>query len=215
MKQLHRRLGSALVTGAMVLGLMTMGAGAKESPLAPFTDVDPGAWYAQGVEYVLEQGLMSGVSETAFDPQGTLTRAMGAQLFWAMAGRIRVDLVTYGDTIWDTWYAPAVSWVSTSGLMNGYAEGRFGPDRPMSREQVALTLYRYAQMYRYDTRPKGDLTSFADGDAVSSWAQEAMIWAVGAGLFSGGDGNRLFPGDTVTRCEMAQILMKFQQLYED
>lgn len=215
MKQLRRRLGGGLLTAAMVLGLMTGSAWAKESPLAGFTDVAPGAWYAQGVEFVLEQGLMNGVSQTEFAPEGTLTRAMAAQLIWALAGHIRSDLITYGDTDWNAWYAPAVSWVSEKGLMNGYAEGRFGPDRTMTREQVALTLYRYADLYRYDTRLKGDLSAFADGDTVSSWARDAMTWAVGCGLLSGGEGSRLFPGDPVTRGEMAQILMKFQQLYQD
>lgn len=215
MKCMTKRIQSALLTASVLLSLCTVPALAKEAASDSYTDLDANDWYAESVEYVLSNGLMTGIGPSTFAPGDTLTRAMVAQMFWAMSGHLNEGEFYYGDTDYDTWYSDAVSWVTIKGLMTGFGEGRFGPDAPVTREQMALTLYNYAKMYKYDTRAKGDISVFADGDSVSYWAEEAMIWAVGAGLISGRQDNLLCPTGTATRAEIAQIFMRFQQTLEN
>lgn len=211
MNCITKRTRSALLAASLLLSLLTVPASAAGSVLDGYTDLDPNDWYAESVEYVLSNGLMTGIGPNTFAPNDTLTRAMVAQILWAMAGNQNVGEFYYGDTDYDTWYSDAVSWVSIKGLMTGYDEGRFGPNLPVTREQMALSLYNYAKMYRYDTRAKGDISAFSDGSSVSYWAEEAMTWAVGAGLISGRQGNLLCPTGTATRAEIAQMFMRFQQ----
>ena len=172
-----------------------------------FTDVSPDAWYREAVEYVVDRNIMSGTSADTFSPDTTLTRAMLVQLVYAMDGKPNIGSHTFGDVTHDAWYDKAVAWANTRQVMTGYGEGRFMPDNLITREQIALILYNYAKLHSFDTRPRADLSAYADGDSVSSWAQEAMTWIVGAGIFSGRDGNLLDPSGNSTRAEIAQILM--------
>lgn len=107
------------------------------------------------------------------------------------------------------WYTDAVNWAASKGIVKGYSDTVFAPSDTVTREQLAVILYRYAEYKEYDVSAKGDLATFVDSTDTSSWAAEAMEWAVGSGLLTGKDGGRLDPTGTATRAEIATILMRF------
>ena len=174
----------------------------------PFTDVSSGEWYYDAVAYVYEKGLMDGTSAVTFDPGAVLTRAMTAQVLWNLAGSPAAPGgAGFTDVAADAWYAGAVNWAAAQGIVAGYDTGAFGPEDAVTREQLAAMLYRYAGT----PEPTGDLDGFADKDAASGYAADALCWAVGEGLLTGKDGGRLDPAGTATRAEVAVILMRFAE----
>ena len=183
--------------------------GQPQVPQTTFADVPASAWYYDAVEYVYENGLMSGVSSGWFAPNDTLTRAMLVQTLYAMEGRPAAASAGFADVASGDWYASAVNWAAANGVVSGVSETGFGPNNALTREQLALILYRFAQYKGYDVTGTSDLTAYADGSSVSGWAAEAMSWAVNAGLISGVGGNQIAPTGTATRAQVAQILMNF------
>lgn len=183
--------------------------GQTQTPQTTFADVPASAWYYDAVEYVYENGLMSGVSGGWFAPNDTLTRAMLVQTLYAMEGRPAAASAGFADVASGDWYASAVNWAAANGVVSGVSETGFGPNNALTREQLALILYRFAQYKGYDVTGTSDLTAYADGSSVSGWAAEAMGWAVNAGLISGVGGNQIAPTGTATRAQVAQILMNF------
>ena len=180
-----------------------------QTPQTTFADVPASAWYYNAVEYVYENGLMSGVSGGRFAPNDTLTRAMLVQTLYAMEGRPAAASAGFADVASGDWYASAVNWAAANGVVSGVSETGFGPNNALTREQLALILYRFAQYKGYDVTGTSDLAAYADGSSVSSWAAEAMGWAVDAGLISGVGGNQIAPTGTASRAQVAQILMNF------
>lgn len=180
-----------------------------QTPQTTFADVPASAWYCDAVEYVYENGLMSGVSSGRFAPDDTLTRAMLVQTLYAMEGRPAAASAGFADVASGDWYASAVNWAAANGVVSGVSETGFGPNNALTREQLALILYRFAQYKGYDVTGTSDLAAYADGSSVSGWAAEAMGWAVDAGLISGVGGNQIAPTGTATRAQVAQILMNF------
>lgn len=183
--------------------------GQPQVPQTTFADVPASAWYYDAVEYVYENGLMSGVSGGRFAPNDTLTRAMLVQTLYAMEGRPAAASAGFADVASGDWYASAVNWAAANGVVSGVSETGFGPNNALTREQLALILYRFAQYKGYDVTGTSDLAAYADGSSVSGWAAEAMSWAVNAGLISGVGGNQIAPTGTATRAQVAQILMNF------
>lgn len=183
--------------------------GQTQTPQTTFADVPASAWYCDAVEYVYENGLMSGVSSGWFAPNDTLTRAMLVQTLYAMEGRPAAASAGFADVASGDWYASAVNWAAANGVVSGVSETGFGPNNALTREQLALILYRFAQYKGYDVTGTSDLAAYADGSSVSGWAAEAMSWAVDAGLISGVGGNQIAPTGTATRAQVAQILMNF------
>ena len=183
--------------------------GQTQIPQTTFADVPASAWYCDAVEYVYENGLMSGVSGGRFAPDDTLTRAMLVQTLYAMEGRPAAASAGFADVASGDWYASAVNWAAANGVVSGVSETGFGPNNVLTREQLALILYRFAQYKGYDVTGTSDLAAYADGSSVSSWAAEAMGWAVDAGLISGVGGNQIAPTGTASRAQVAQILMNF------
>lgn len=183
--------------------------GQTQTPQTTFADVPASAWYCDAVEYVYENGLMSGVSSGWFAPNDTLTRAMLVQTLYAMEGRPAAASAGFADVASGDWYASAVNWAAANGVVSGVSETGFGPNNALTREQLALILYRFAQYKGYDVTGTSDLAAYADGSSVSGWAAEAMGWAVDAGLISGVGGNQIAPTGTATRAQVAQILMNF------
>ncbi len=183
--------------------------GQTQTPQTTFADVPASAWYYDAVEYVYENGLMSGVSGGRFAPDDTLTRAMLVQTLYAMEGRPAAASAGFADVASGDWYASAVNWAAANGVVSGVSETGFGPNNALTREQLALILYRFAQYKGYDVAGTSDLAAYADGSSVSSWAAEAMGWAVDAGLISGVGGNQIAPTGTASRAQVAQILMNF------
>lgn len=183
--------------------------GQTQIPQTTFADVPASAWYYDAVEYVYENGLMSGVSGGRFAPDDTLTRAMLVQTLYAMEGRPAAASAGFADVASGDWYASAVNWAAANGVVSGVSETGFGPNNALTREQLALILYRFAQYKGYDVTGTSDLAAYADGSSVSGWAAEAMGWAVDAGLISGVGGNQIAPTGTASRAQVAQILMNF------
>ena len=178
-----------------------------------FQDVAQSDWFYNAVQYVSQQGLMSGVAANRFDPNGLLTRGMIAQILYAMEGRPAVaEGAGFADVAENDWYAAAVNWAAAQNIVSGTGGNQFSPNSNLTREQMALILYRYAEYKGYDVSQGGMAArEFADSDKISDWAGQAVTWAVNAGLLSGRSGNQLEPSGTATRAEVAQVLTSFMQ----
>lgn len=211
MKKNCARLGRCLLAAALMLSLTpaSLAIGVETKSPDDFVDLDPNAWYAQAAAYTLEHGILSGTGPDTFAPEETLTRAMAVQMVYAMDGKPNIGSHTYGDVSPDAWYNDAVAWAAAKQVMYGYQEGRFFPDEPITREQLSLLLFNYAELYHCETLIRSDLSSFADGDTISSWAEQSMSWAVASGLMSGREGNMLAPRSSASRAEIAQIMTNF------
>ena len=179
----------------------------------PFTDVPEGAWYEDAAAYVYKHGLMAGTSATTFAPEVTTSRAMIATILWRMAGSPVVNYaMTYTDVAQGQWYSEAVRWATSEGVVTGYGNGLFGTNDPITREQLATMLWRYAQTEGYDVSIGEDtnILSYTDVANLSEYAIPAMQWAVGAGIINGtGDGSTLTPQGQATRAQAATVLMRF------
>lgn len=177
-------------------------------PMSGYTDLNMGEWYHDGIHYCLDEGLMDGVDAGVFAPSATTSRAMIVTILWRLQGSPEVEAAeTFTDVSPDAWYAKAIAWAVAEGVADGYGEGLFGPNDAITREQLAAMLWRYAGSPEAD----GDLSVFADGADTSSWAQQAMSWAVSLGLINGVDSDRLAPKGQATRAQTATILMRFAQ----
>ncbi len=175
----------------------------------PFTDVSSSDWYNDDVQYVYEKGLMDGISGKEFAPNATVTRAMVATILWRMEGEPAASYGTdFTDVEKNQWYSEAIAWTAHNGIFGGYGNGLFGTNDPITREQLATILYRYAQYQGRSMSVSGKLSAFADGAQVSAYAMDAMQWCVGSGLLNGADG-KLNPTGTATRAELAAILHRF------
>ena len=177
----------------------------------PFTDVKESDWYYEAVCYTYEHHMMTGTSDTRFAPAANLTRGMIAQVLYNLEEKPAAAGTSFVDVPADAWYAKAVNWAASAGIVDGYGSGKFGPEDPVTREQMAAILYRYAQYKDYDVTATADLSAFADRDKISGWAEHAMSWAVGDGLLNGKTATILDPTGTATRAEVAQILMNFAE----
>ncbi|MDE6281708.1 MAG: S-layer homology domain-containing protein [Oscillospiraceae bacterium] len=176
-----------------------------------FRDVPSDAWYADAVNYVQENGLMSGTSSTVFSPDATMDRAMLATVLWRMAGEPQVnDLAQFSDVQSGQWYTEAVRWAASERLISGYGNGRFGTGDPVTREQLAAILWRY------EGSPWADAgADFTDEASIAQWAATAVDWARANGVMNGRNNNRFAPQDSASRAEVAQILMNYLQTKQD
>lgn len=183
----------------------------------PFTDVPEGAWYADAAAYVYEHGLMAGTSATTFAPDVTTSRAMIATILWRMAGSPVVNYaMNYTDVAQGQWCSEAIRWATSEGVVTGYGNGLFGTNDPITREQFAAMLYRFAQEQGYDVSigENTNILSYTDVADLSEYAISAMQWAVGAGIINGtGDGSTLSPHGQATRAQAAVMLMRFCEEY--
>ncbi|MFR8457586.1 MAG: S-layer homology domain-containing protein, partial [Oscillospiraceae bacterium] len=183
----------------------------------PFTDIADNAWYADAVRYVYKHGLMAGTSATTFAPDVTTSRSMIATILWRMAGSPVVNYaMTYTDVAQGQWYSEAVRWATSEGIVGGYGNGLFGTNDPITREQFAAMLYRFAQEQGYEVSigENTNILSYTDVADLSEYAISAMQWAVGAGIINGtGDGSTLSPQGQATRAQAAVMLMRFCEEY--
>jgi hypothetical protein len=178
---------------------------------AAFSDVDPALWYHDSIDYAISHKLFNGVSDTAFAPDQTMTRAMLATVLYRLKGSPVVYVTSvFSDVDKNAWYGAAICWAAVTQIVSGVGDGRFAPNDILTREQLATILYRYARKYSYATSAQGNLSGFSDSHAVSAYAQSAMQWAVGAGLLVGSDG-MLDPQGGASRAQVATILMRFAQ----
>jgi len=186
-----------------------------DDPFAPFSDLDPDGWYRDGVKYALEQGVMNGVGDGKFAPFNPTSRAMLVTMLWRMAGKPQGETApTFADVAAGTWYTDAVAWAAENRIVDGFSADRFGPSNHVTREQLAVILYRWAQARGMDVSVGRDtnILSYEDAGSVSGWALEAMRWACGVGIVGGKDGGILAPGADASRAEVATMLMRFDAL---
>ena len=177
----------------------------------PFKDVAASAWYYDAVAYVYDNGMMNGTSADIFSPNNTLTRGMIAQVLYNLEDKPAVSGSAFDDVAAGAWYADAINWAAGQEIVNGYGNGTFGPTDPITREQTAAILWRYAQWKGYDVSVGEDtnILSYQDASEISEWAVPAMQWACGAGLIQGKTGGILDPKGAATRAQVAQILQNF------
>ena len=173
----------------------------------PFVDVNAADWFCEAVRYVYARGMMGGTGANTFSPGGTTTRAMIVTILHRLEGTPAAAGSAFTDVPAGQYYAQAVGWASSVGVVNGYGDGTFQPDAPITREQMAAILCRYAQYKGVDVSRRADLTRFPDSAKVSPYAAEPMGWAVESGLITGMDG-QLAPGGSATRAQVATILMR-------
>ncbi len=179
-----------------------------DAPQRPFADVAQGSWYDEAVQFVYEKGMMVGTAEGRFSPELTTSRAMIVTILWRLEGSPASGAAGYTDVPDGQWYTEAVRWASEQGIVNGVGGSAFAPDAPITREQFAAILYRYAGYKGQDVAGAGDLSAFADAASVSPYAVEAMTWANAAGLITGMDARTLAPQASATRAQAATILFR-------
>jgi hypothetical protein len=195
----------------------TPGAGADDVISSmDFDDVKPGRWSYDAISYVTGQGYFKGTSATQFSPSANMTRAMFVTVLGRMAGvSENTNAVTsFQDVAAGQYYTGYVAWAAEQGIVLGTSATTFAPSANVTREQMAAFLYRYAKYLGMDVSVKNGstaLSAFSDAGSVSSWAVDAMTWAVSNGIING-TGKGLEPQSYATREQVAQIIHKFDQL---
>ena len=183
----------------------------RECYLLRYTDTDVDAWYHEALDFAVGSGYMGGVAADRFDPEGTLTRAMLATILYRMSGETGGSH-PFTDVPANEWYADAVAWAYTAGVVNGTGPTLFSPQEPVTREQTAAMLYRYAAHMGEDTKPQGNLSAFRDAEEISEYAKIPLRWAVGLHILNGKENSTLDPTGTATRAEIAQILLNLSKV---
>jgi len=179
-------------------------------PSEGFADVDQSMWYHEAIDFVIEKGLFMGTSETTFEPNIPMNRAMLVTVLWRLEGNPAVSSASsFEDVASNAWYANAVAWASANKIVSGYGSGLFGPNDNITREQMAAILYRYAEYKGHDVTASDNLSAFADAGEVSTWALPGLKWAVAKGLITGVTRTILEPRGTATRAQVATVLMRF------
>jgi hypothetical protein len=187
----------------------------------PFNDIAKGEWFYKAARYAYSNALITGVTDTTFAPQSTLTRAMLATILYrnTVGGGVHTappsSETPFTDVVSNQWYTDAIAWASSNGLITGVGDNKFDPNDPITREQFATLLYRYTQWTSAgDGRPRAvaptdaNLSAYTDADTISDWAQEAMAWAVSTGLITGRTETTLAPEIPANRAEAAMLLQR-------
>ena len=218
---MKKKLGSLLLAICTVLSLAMTACAAREVPEAdgdvspvsaasqelPFTDIPADAWYTDEVRYCYEHGIFAGTSDTTFSPDGTLSRAMLAAVFYRMAGSPSLEDENLGDPFsdvpGDSRYADGIYWARLEGVVGGYGNNTFGPDDPVSRQQAVAILWRYAGS------PTASSGTFSDSADLADWAVSAAGWAQAMGLLTGWAGSSFQPQTPLTRAEAAVLLARY------
>ena len=184
---------------------------APAATVVTYTDVTGSDWFYDGVQYVSNQGIMNGVGDNLFAPNNETTRAQLVTMLYRLEGQPAAGEAAFSDVPAGQWYTEAVAWAAANGIVNGVSDTTFAPDDPVTREQMAAILYRYAQYKGYDVTASGDLSGYTDAGAIRPYAEAAMAWANGAGLITGVSDTTLQPRGNSTRAQVATILMRFCQ----
>jgi hypothetical protein len=178
-------------------------------PAFPFIDVGENDWYYQAVDYVYRNQLFAGTSEEHFEPKTPMSRAMLVTVLWRLEGQANIDInQVFSDVPAGEYYARAVDWANRQEIVKGYGDSRFGPLDNITREQMAVILYKFAEFKGYDTSAAADLGIFHDSSSVSSWARDAVKWAVASQILTGKGNGILDPSGNASRAEAASILMR-------
>lgn len=175
----------------------------------PFTDVAEGIWYEDAVRYVYENKLMAGTGSDTFGPDLATSRGMIVTILYRMAGSPAVGACGFTDVAAGQYYTDAIAWAAEKGVVSGYGGGLFGPDDPITREQMTLILQGYARLSGKDVSARADLSAYTDAGEISGYAQESMSWARAVGLVNGTSETTLTPSGTATRAQAAVLFQGF------
>ncbi len=179
-----------------------------------FPDVCSGDWYYPAVKYVYQNNLFKG-TDSGFEPQSQMTRAMLVTVLHRYDDNPQFSVIKgFDDVGADMWYAQSVGWAAENGIVNGYSDNSFAPDESITREQLAVILYRYAQYKGYDLTVKSnaDISGYKDADSISDYARDAIYYAVSSGVISGKTEDTIAPGESATRAEVATMIMRFAEV---
>ena len=185
-----------------------------EEPAMPFTDVNEGDWFYDVVLYAYDNGLMTGVSATEFAPNQTTTRGMIVSMLARLEGVTSAEDAGFADVAANDWYATAVNWAASVGVVNGYEDNTFRPNDAITREQMAAILYNYADYKGYDVSARADLSDYADAASISSWAEDVLSWANAEGLINGMTATTIDPQGATTRAQTAAMFERFLTAHE-
>lgn len=174
----------------------------------PFNDVAYTSWYYDAVKFVYDKGIMDGVSYYKFAPDATITRGMVVTMLWRMAGEPYEAAAGFTDVAAGRYYTTAVAWAARNGIVEGMTATTFAPDQAITREQLASILYRYAKWLGFSGYGS-DISGYTDAGKVSSYAYDAMSWAVRSGVVTGTSARVLDPQGTASRAAAAQMFMNF------
>ena len=173
----------------------------------PFSDVSDSDWFYDPVVWIYNEGLMTGTSATTFEPNTSTTRAMIVAMLARLENVTDADSAGFTDVADGDWYATAVNWAASEGIVGGFGDGTFQPNAPITREQMASILYRYAEYKGLDVSARTDLSHYSD--QPSTWAEDVVSWAVAEGLLAGVTDDQLQPQGQATRAQVAAILERF------
>jgi len=177
-----------------------------------FKDVTSDSWYYSSVKYAYENNLFKG-TDKGFEPDTTMTRAMLVTVLYRLASPEKPSAeVMFADVSENAWYADSINWAAKNNIVSGISETKFAPDEDITREQLALILYRYAVLNGYDTKIGEDILSYADVNNISDYALDAMKYAVEHGIITGKSNGILAPKSNATRAEVATMLMRFAEM---
>lgn len=215
----HRYLAGSDVTLVVVSdsaqwmgeGQWTVTAGNPVDPpvVMTFTDVAPNAWYYDDVAYVYGHGLFDGITSASFSPAGKMQRCMMTTVLHRLAGKPAVNYAAlFSDIPNGQWYTEGTIWAGQQNVVTGVGGGKFSPFANVTRQEIAVILYRYARQMGYHVDQSADLSRFGDSESVASWGREAVFWAVGAGILNGTNG-LLVPYGDATRAEVSAMLHRF------
>lgn len=210
--QMKKRLLALLLALCLAAALLPTAAMASGNR---FQDVKPNDWYYKQVQYVYENDLMTGTGAATFSPKTATLRGMVAFILYKIDGAPPVSGSAGFTDVTSQYFAKAVTWAVQNKIIAGVGNGRFNPNGPVTREQLALMLYNYAKYKGYDITSSADLTRFSDYGKIHSWGREALAWANALGLVSGTSGNRIDPTGNAVRGQMAVILYAFCQKVVD
>lgn len=174
----------------------------------PFTDVHSWDWFYEPVQFVYTMDIMNGVTSTSFAPNSNITRGMVVTMLWRMAGEPYVGGGSFDDVAANEYYSTAVAWSAKNNIVNGVTDSTFGVNTDITREQLAVILYRYAKSLGYSTTG-GSLIGYSDASSISDYAKDAMAWAVKNEIITGVTYTRLNPTGSATRAAVAQMFMNF------
>lgn len=200
-----RRMAACLAALILCLGLSVTASAAEAD--TGFSDVAADAWYAEAAVYCRDNGLMNGTTATTFSPNATMTRAQLCAVLYRMAGSPEMTgRDAFTDTPDGAWYEDAVLWAVRNHIMSGYTASTFGPHDPITREQLAAILWRYAGSPAAEA---GE--AYADEASIASWAVTAVDWARTRGFINGMSDGSFRPDGRATRAQVAAILMRYDQ----
>lgn len=214
---MKKKLLSLCLMAALVLSLFPTASlaadeNSQSTPL-PFNDVSVSDWFYDPVCYAYQQGLMTGTGDAVFSPNMAMTRGMIVSVLYRLEGSPTLSDgnlgYPYEDVHGDDWYAMPVYWARENGIVSGYSDTQFGPNDPITREQMAAILHNYSAYKGQDVSARADLSKYSDADQVSSWAETVLSWANAEGLINGMTETTIAPQGLATRAQVAAIFQRY------